>query len=53
MRIIIQLFEDDMESEELPYMGDIVASALSFAGAHDRLEAIRKGMTVPGQEAPK
>lgn len=47
MKIVIQYFDDEEEAKKVVYEGDAVGEADSWKEAHDLIDQLEKGHTVP------
>lgn len=47
MKIIIQLFRNDKEADEIEWAGDAVGNATSWKEAHELIDLLKQGHTIP------
>ena len=50
MKIVIQYFEDALETQGIVFEGDAIGSASSFKEAHELIDELERGYAVPGRK---
>ena len=50
MKIVIQYFEDALETQGIVFEGDAIGSVSSYKEAHELIDELERGHTVPGRK---
>ena len=50
MKIVIQYFEDALETQGIVFEGDAVGSVSSYKEAHELIEELERGYAVPNKK---